>query len=307
MNNKANIKALSYALFLTLIIMFFEIIGSIISGSLALMSDAAHMLIDSTSLIVAFIALKISEKKPTENKTYGFYRAEILSAFINGILLAFVAFYIFREAYLRLFNPINILEKPMLIVAIIGLSVNIFSALILFKPSNLSLSIKGAFLHVLSDAVSSIGVIIGGIIIFFTKLYVVDTLIGIGISILIFRGSYQLLKEAINVLMEGVPKGLKLENIINEIIKVKGVKNIHDIHVWSIATNVNALSAHIVLDNISLKEADKILNEINILLKNKFNITHTTLQIECDLCPKGTICIFSPENENQKDKTFLRE
>lgn len=124
-------------------------------------------------------------------------------------MLAFVAFYIFREAYLRLFNPINILEKPMLIVAIIGLSINIFLTLILFKPSNLSLSIKGAFLHVLSDAVSSIGVIIGGII-FFTKLYVIDTLIGIGISILIFRGSYQLLKEATNILMEGMLKELKI-------------------------------------------------------------------------------------------------
>jgi cobalt-zinc-cadmium efflux system protein len=298
MDNKASFKALSYTLFLTISIMLLEFIGGIISGSLALISDAAHMLIDSTSLMIAFLALKISERKPTENKTYGFYRAEILSSFINGVLLAFVAFYIFREAYLRLLNPINILEKPMLIIAIIGLSVNIVSALILFKPSNLSINIKGAFLHVLSDTISSIGVIIGGIMILFTKIYVIDTLIGVGISVLIFNSSYQLLKETINILMEGTPKGLKIKDIINEIIKVKGVKGVHDLHVWSITTNMNALSAHIVLDNIFLEEAGKILHEIREILKNKFNIMHTTLQIECELCPEGKICIFSITNKN---------
>jgi cobalt-zinc-cadmium efflux system protein len=298
MDNKASFKALSYTLFLTISIMLLEFIGGIISGSLALISDAAHMLIDSTSLMIAFLALKISERKPTENKTYGFYRAEILSSFINGVLLAFVAFYIFREAYLRLLNPINILEKPMLIIAIIGLSVNIVSALILFKPSNLSINIKGAFLHVLSDTISSIGVIIGGIMILFTKIYVIDTLIGVGISVLIFNSSYQLLKETINILMEGTPKGLKIKDIINEIIKVKGVKGVHDLHVWSITTNMNALSAHIVLDNIFLEEAGKILHEIREILKNKFNIMHATLQIECELCPEGKICIFSITNKN---------
>ncbi|MEM2082895.1 MAG: cation diffusion facilitator family transporter [Nitrososphaerota archaeon] len=298
MNNNISFKALSYALILTFSIMLLEIIGGIFSRSLALISDAGHMLMDSISLLISFIALKISEKKPTESKTYGFYRIEILSAFINGILLAFVAFYIFREAYMRLFEPVSILEIPMLIIATIGLSTNIASALILYKPSHLSLNIKGAFLHVLSDALSSFFVIIGGIIISFTKIYLIDTLLGIGISMLIFNGSYQLLKEAFNILMEGTPKGLKVKDIIDEMVKVKGVKNVHDLHVWSITTNMNALSAHIVLDNIFLEEANKILYEIREVLKNKFNIMHTTLQIECELCPEGKICIFSIENKN---------
>lgn len=298
MNNNISFKALSYALILTFSIMLLEIIGGIFSRSLALISDAGHMLMDSISLLISFIALKISEKKPTESKTYGFYRIEILSAFINGILLAFVAFYIFREAYMRLFEPVSILEIPMLIIATIGLSTNIASALILYKPSHLSLNIKGAFLHVLSDALSSFFVIIGGIIISFTKIYLIDTLLGIGISMLIFNGSYQLLKEAFNILMEGTPKGLKIKDIIDEMVKVKGVKNVHDLHVWSITTNMNALSAHIVLDNIFLEEANKILHEIREVLKNKFNIMHTTLQIECELCPEGKICIFSIENKN---------
>ncbi|MEM3507749.1 MAG: cation diffusion facilitator family transporter [Nitrososphaerota archaeon] len=298
MNNNISFKALSYALILTISIMLLEIIGGIFSRSLALISDAGHMLMDSISLLISFIALKISEKKPTESKTYGFYRIEILSAFINGILLAFVAFYIFREAYMRLFEPVSILEIPMLIIATIGLSTNIASALILYKPSHLSLNIKGAFLHVLSDALSSFFVIIGGIIISFTKIYLIDTLLGIGISMLIFNGSYQLLKEAFNILMEGTPKGLKVKDIIDEMVKVKGVKNVHDLHVWSITTNMNALSAHIVLDNIFLEEANKILYEIREVLKNKFNIMHTTLQIECELCPEGKICIFSIENKN---------
>ncbi|MEM2986515.1 MAG: cation diffusion facilitator family transporter [Nitrososphaerota archaeon] len=298
MNNNISFKALSYALILTFSIMLLEIIGGIFSRSLALISDAGHMLMDSISLMISFIALKISEKKPTESKTYGFYRIEILSAFINGILLAFVAFYIFREAYMRLFEPVSILEIPMLIIATIGLSTNIASALILYKPSHLSLNIKGAFLHVLSDALSSFFVIIGGIIISFTKIYLIDTLLGIGISMLIFNGSYQLLKEAFNILMEGTPKGLKVKDIIDEMVKVKGVKNVHDLHVWSITTNMNALSAHIVLDNIFLEEANKILHEIREVLKNKFNIMHTTLQIECELCPEGKICIFSIENKN---------
>lgn len=298
MNNNISFKALSYALILTFSIMLLEIIGGIFSRSLALISDAGHMLMDSISLLISFIALKISEKKPTESKTYGFYRIEILSAFINGILLAFVAFYIFREAYMRLFEPVSILEIPMLIIATIGLSTNIASALILYKPSHLSLNIKGAFLHVLSDALSSFFVIIGGIIISFTKIYLIDTLLGIGISMLIFNGSYQLLKEAFNILMEGTPKGLKIKDIIDEMVKVKGVKNVHDLHVWSITTNMNALSAHIVLDNIFLEEANKILYEIREVLKNKFNIMHTTLQIECELCPEGKICIFSIENKN---------
>jgi len=278
--------------------MVLETIGGIFSRSLALISDAGHMLTDSISLLISFIALKISEKKPTEDKTYGFYRIEILSAFINGILLAFVAFYIFREAYSRLFEPVSILEMPMLIIATIGLSINIVSALILSKPSRLSLNIKGAFLHILSDTFSSFSVIMGGIIISFTKFYLIDTLLGIGISILIFNGSYQLLKEAINILMEGTPKGLKIKDIINEIVKVKGVKDIHDLHVWSITTNMNALSAHIVLDNIFLEEASKILYEIREILKNKFNIMHTTLQIECESCPEGKVCVFSIKNKN---------
>lgn len=301
MNNSISLKALSYALILTISIMLLEIIGGILSRSLALISDAGHMLMDSISLMIGFIALKISGKKPTENKTYGFYRAEIISAFINGILLAFVAFYIFREAYIRLLEPMSILEKPMLIIATIGLSANIASALILFKPSRLSLNIKGVFLHVLSDTFSSFSVIIGGIIISFTKIYLIDTLLGIGISMLIFKGSYQLLKETINILMEGTPKGLKIKDIINEVTKVKGVKNIHDLHVWSITTNMNALSAHIVLDNIFLEEASKILYEIREVLKNKFKIMHTTLQIEYEICPEGKICIFSIKDKKLKE------
>jgi cobalt-zinc-cadmium efflux system protein len=297
MNNTISFKALSYALILTTSIMLLEIIGGILSRSLALISDAGHMLMDSISLMISFIALKISKKEPTESKTYGFYRIEILSAFINGILLAFVAFFIFREAYMRLFEPIIILEIPMLIIATIGLSANIVSALILSKQSHLSLNIKGAFLHVISDALSSFCVIVGGIMINITKIYLIDTILGIGISILIFNGSYQLLKEAVNILMEGTPKGLKIKDVMDEILKVKGVKNVHDLHVWSITTNMNALSAHIVLDNIFLEDASKILYEIREILKNKFKIMHTTLQIECELCPEGKVCVFSIKNK----------
>ncbi|WP_312554723.1 cation diffusion facilitator family transporter [Empedobacter brevis] len=255
-----------------------EVIGGLITNSLALLADAAHMLTDVVGLLLAFIAIKIGERKADAKKTYGYYRTEILAAVINAVILLGISIYVLFEAYQRFLNPPEVQSKSMLVVAGIGLLVNIVGMMILRKDSEASLNMKGAYFEVLSDMLTSVGVMIAGIIMLMTNWYYADPIISAAIGLLIFPRTWRLLKEAINVLLESTPKDVDIHQLRNTLQQIPGVKSLHDLHVWSLTSGVNAMSAHVVRDkgtNYTLLL--KILTDETM---NNFKITHTTFQIE---------------------------
>lgn len=257
-----------------------EVIGGIITNSLALLADAAHMLTDVVGLLLAFIAIKIGEKKADPSRTYGYYRTEILAAVINAVVLLGISIYVLFEAYKRFQNPPEVQSKSMLIVAGIGLLVNIVGMMILRKDSEGSLNMKGAYFEVLSDMLTSVGVMIAGVIMLTTGWYYADPLISAAIGLLIFPRTWRLLKEAINVLLEGTPNDVDIHELRKSLEQTDGVKNVHDLHVWSLTSSVNAMSAHIVKDDKSSQ--NQLLKTLTDQTTGNFKINHTTFQIEED-------------------------
>lgn len=255
-----------------------EVIGGIITNSLALLADAAHMFTDVVGLLLAFIAIKIGEKKADPSRTYGYYRTEILAAVINAVVLLGISIYVLFEAYQRFQNPPEVQSKSMLIVAGIGLIVNIAGMMILRKDSEGSLNMKGAYFEVLSDMLTSVGVMIAGVIMLTTGWYYADPLISAAIGLLIFPRTWRLLKEAINVLLEGTPKDVDINALRQSLEQIPGVKDVHDLHVWSLTSGVNAMSAHVVKETgYSQNQLLKTLTDATV---NNFTISHTTFQIE---------------------------
>ncbi|WP_137904993.1 cation diffusion facilitator family transporter [Chryseobacterium sp. 2VB] len=255
-----------------------EVIGGIITNSLALLADAAHMLTDVVGLLLAFIAIKIGERKADPSRTYGYYRTEILAAVVNAVVLLGISIYVLFEAYQRFQNPPEVQSKSMLIVAGIGLIVNIVGMMILRKDSEGSLNMKGAYFEVLSDMLTSVGVMIAGVIMLTTGWYYADPLISAAIGLLIFPRTWRLLKEAINVLLEGTPKDVDIRELRQSLEKTPGVKDVHDLHVWSLTSSVNAMSAHVVKENGHPQS--QLLKTLTDATVNNFKISHTTFQIE---------------------------
>ncbi len=289
-NFKPEPKVLVIPLLLTALMTLVEFLGGILSGSLSLIGDAGHMLTDTLALALSFFALKLSRRPADARRTYGFHRTEILVALLNGVTLIFISGYIFYEAYRRFLAPPQIKAPLMLGVATLGLVVNIIGILILKGSSRGNLNIRGAFLHILGDALSSIGVIVAGIIIFFTKFYLIDPIVAILIGGIILRGAIGLITESSNILLEAVPKHLNAETIAGEIKKIKGVKDVHDLHLWTISSGIYALSGHLVIEDQMVSKSDQMLKEANRILQEKFGITHTTLQLECLACSKFPVC-----------------
>ncbi|MCJ7498485.1 MAG: cation diffusion facilitator family transporter [candidate division Zixibacteria bacterium] len=289
-NFKPEPRVLVIPLLLTALMTLVEFFGGILSGSLSLIGDAGHMLTDTLALALSFFALKLSRRPADAKRTYGFHRTEILVALLNGVTLIFISGYIFYEAYKRFLAPPQIKAPLMLSVAAIGLVVNIIGILILKGSSKTNLNIRGAFMHVLGDALSSIGVIVAGIIIFFTKFYLIDPIVAILIGGIILRGAINLITESSNILLEAVPKHLRVETISEELIKIRGIKDMHDLHLWTISSGIYALSGHLVIEDQMVSKSDQILTEANKVLQEKFGITHTTLQMECLACSKFPVC-----------------
>ncbi|SHG41540.1 cation diffusion facilitator family transporter [Chryseobacterium sp. OV279] len=271
-------KNLLFVLLLSGTYMIAEVIGGLVTQSLALMADAAHMLTDVVGLFLAFIAIKIGERKADASKTFGYYRTEILAAVINAVILLAISLYVLYEAYQRFQNPPAVQSKTMLIVAGIGLVVNIIGMMILRKDSEGSLNMKGAYFEVLSDMLTSIGVMIAGVIMLTTGWYYADPIISALIGLLIFPRTWRLLKEAVNVLLEGTPKDVDIHKLRQSLEEVPGVKDVHDLHVWSLTSSVNAMSAHIVRDTGTAQ--NPLLKTLTEVTTANFKISHTTFQIE---------------------------
>lgn len=255
-----------------------EVIGGILTNSLALLADAAHMLTDVVGLLLAFIAIKIGERKADSKKTFGYYRTEILAAVINAVVLLGISVYVLFEAYQRFKSPPEVQSKSMLIVAGIGLLVNIAGMLILRKDSEASLNMKGAYFEVLSDMLTSVGVMIAGVIMLTTNWYYADPLISAAIGLLIFPRTWRLLKEAVNVLLESTPEDVDIDLLRKSLEQVPGVKSVHDLHVWSLTSGVNAMSSHIVKDDTITQ--NQLLEKLTEETTSRFTISHTTFQIE---------------------------
>jgi len=278
------------ALSITVLMMVAEAVGGYLSNSLALLSDAGHMLTDNLALLLSFFAMKFATMPATERKTFGFYRLEILAALVNGIILVLISIYIMYEAYLRMLHPQPVHGSLMLIIAVIGLVANVIGALFLMKHSLTSLNIRGAYLHILGDALSSVGVVVGGVIIIYSGWYLIDPILSILISLVIIYGSWALVKESVSILLESVPSHINIDAVAAEMAKIKGVREAYHIHVWTITSGVYAMSAHVLINDQPVSGSRDIINDITHLLSEKFNILHSTIQLECERCELSGVC-----------------
>lgn len=278
--NKLN--RLKWALLLTAAGMLIELAGGMLSNSLALISDAWHMLTHLFALGMSYFAIILALRPVTKKHTYGFYRAEVLAAFINGIILIFISGYIVYEAVLRFIHPEQIKIFEMFLVAFIGLVINGVSIFLLIKSGSHDLNIKSAILHELGDIISSVAVVIGALFIFYSKNYFVDSVLALFISILIVIWSIKLLIDSGHILLEATPGHLDIEELAKTVkAEIPGVHEMHHVHAWTIATSIYALTAHVVIDDCHISRANELLHKINILLKDRFHVDHTNIQFEC--------------------------
>lgn len=257
-----------------------EIVGGVLSNSLALLGDAGHTFTDTLAIALSVIAIRLAVKPHTGTLTYGYHRAEILAALANGIILIIVSVYIFYDAYRRLIQPPAVQGLLLLAVSTIGLVGNLIMTFILRQGSEANLNVRGAFLHVVGDTLSSVGVIFGAVVVLSTGLLIVDPIVGALIGILILKSAVSLSRDSVAVLLEGAPRHLKVERITGEIVKVEGVKAVHDLHVWTITSGFHVLSGHLVVEDQPISQASEILSRVNSVLRQRFGIGHTTLQLE---------------------------
>jgi len=294
-------KSIKLVLILTSCYFVIQIIAGVKIGSLAVISDAGHMLIDVAGLVMALLAISFTQKPATPTRTYGFYRGEILASLLNSIFLILLSVFILIEGLQRIIHPAPVSGLPMIIVASIGLAINLVGVRILSRArvnkkrlqkdyevddynkvkkqvAEENLNVHGAYLEVFADSIGSAGVIVAGIIIHISGYYLADPLISIGIVALIVPRTWLLLKKAIHILIEGTPIHLCHEEIKNSILNVKGVTGVFDLHIWTISSGIHALSAHVVI--MENKKSSDILQEINSILEKGYDITHATIQIE---------------------------
>jgi cobalt-zinc-cadmium efflux system protein len=278
-----------FSMVLTAVIFVAEFVGGLRTGSLALLSDSAHVFMDVFALGLSFLAIRAAALPANDRHTYGYHRLQVLAALANGATLLLIAVEILRQAWDRFRTPEPVLAGPMLIIAVIGLVVNLVVALALRNHDHDDLNTRSAFLHVLGDALASVGVIVAGIAILLTGWTWLDPLVSVLIGLLILLGSGRVLRESIHILAEGMPEGMSATQISGALRGVAGVAEIHDLHVWTVSPGYVALSAHVVLDDQSLSQTTQIMATLKAALLDGFAIEHTTIQFECNNCGQGTV------------------
>lgn len=287
-------KRLLGALLLTTGFLIAEVIGGILSGSLALISDAAHMFTDSAALAIALVAVRIGKRPADAQRTFGYYRFEILAATFNALLLFAVAIYIIYEAYQRWKVPAEVQTTSMLLIAVVGLGVNLVSMRLLSGGKDESLNVKGAYLEVWSDMLGSVGVIAGALVIRWTGWNWVDSVVAIGIGMWVLPRTWSLLKESLNILLEGVPEGVGVDEVRRALLTLPGVSGIHDLHVWAISSGKVSLTVHVVRDGNAPSHQQQ-LNSVLDAMAEQFDIHHVTVQLEDEPCPmEGDHHEYSP-------------
>ena len=294
---KTNIKKLTFALIITASFLIVEVVAGIMTQSLALLSDAAHMFTDAAALAIALVAIKVAQRPADNKRTFGYQRFEILAALFNASMLFMVAMYILYEAYQRIDNPPEIQSVGMLVVATLGLIINLISMRMLYSNSKESLNIKGAYLEVLSDALGSVGVIIGAIVIYFTQWYWVDTLIAVLIGFWVLPRTWILLKQSINILLEGVPDEIDIEKLRLDILALTGVESIHQLKIWAISSKNIHLTVHLYAPQVDRTGLHRAAFD---MLSHQYAITEMTLQIE------DSDCVVQHEQRHQAQNTPLK-
>lgn len=292
-------RPLLIALVITVTVMVAEFVGGLMANSLALLSDAGHMLADVLALLLSILAFRFSSKPPTNKTTFGFYRLEIFAAQINGATLVFLSLFISYEAYLRLIHPEPVKSVLMMIIAVVGLLANMAGVLVLHKSSRENLNVKAAFLHIVGDLISSVGVIVGGIVIYVTGWFVVDPILSLMIGLIILKGAYGVVKETAAVLLEAVPKHINIEKLVQEVEAMEGVESFHDVHVWTITSGLYALSGHVQIKDQRVSENAHITERIREYLAQHYHINHTTLQFECDTCATDLACSLGTRSSSK--------
>ncbi|MGG3448427.1 cation diffusion facilitator family transporter [Domibacillus aminovorans] len=278
-HGSSNKSALKWAFFLISTYMIVEVIGGIMTNSLALLSDAGHMLSDAAALGLSYVALTFGQRAASSKKTYGYKRFEILAAFINGITLMAISVYIFFEAYQRLINPPEVISGGMLIISILGLVVNIVAAFILMRgDKDENLNVRSAFLHVIGDMLGSVGAIIAALFIMFFGWNLADPIASIIVAILIIISGYRVTRDSFHILMEGAPLNMDIQEVKNRLLSLDEVREVHDLHVWSITSDFPALSCHLVIDQD--EDYQMVLSKAKKLLLDEFHLHHVTIQID---------------------------
>ena len=270
---------------LNFIITLVELIGGLLSGSLSLLSDSLHNFSDGISVIVSFIALRLSKRENTLKNTFGYKRAEILAALFNSSFLIIISFFLFKEACLRIQHPQNIDSKIMISVALVGLAANTISVFLLKPGSKDNMNIRSAYVHLFSDSLSSLGVIIGGILIFYFNITIIDPILTFIIGAYVLKEGFDILKQSVNILMEKTPAHIDILKIKEIVEKIPEVDNLHHVHIWQINDKEFLFEGHIdVKQDINLSKVEEIRSNINLILFNEFEINHTTIQIEYKAC-----------------------
>ncbi|MCG7847860.1 MAG: cation diffusion facilitator family transporter [ANME-2 cluster archaeon] len=280
-------RNLKYAIYATFSIFILEVAGGLYTNSLALLSDAAHMFMDVFALVLTYAAIQIAKRPSNHNVTFGYHRLEIFSALINGVTLIIISVFIAREAYFRLLEPPEVRGMEMLIVAAIGLLVNLW--VITRLHGHHDLNVRGAYLHALGDTLSSVAVIAGALIILFTGNSIADPVLSFVIVAVILFGSVRLITDSVHILMESAPKHIDINELVEAVNAIEDIEDIHDIHLWSVCSNVHALSAHVLVGDMQVSETADLIDAINKVLEEKFSITQTTFQFESIECGRPLI------------------
>ncbi|MCY1017877.1 cation diffusion facilitator family transporter [Pyxidicoccus sp. MSG2] len=277
-----NQRRLRLVLILTTLYLAAEVVGGLWTGSLALLADAGHMLTDAGGIALALMGMKFAARPATPERTYGFHRAEILAALTNAVVLIGISLYVVYEAWVRFRSPPTVASAEMVGVAALGLVVNIAGLLILRGGTTESLNMKGAYFEVLSDLLASLAVLLAGAVMWVTGWYSADPLISAAIGLFILPRTWRLLREAVGVLLEGTPATVNLMALREAIQAVPGVESVHDLHVWSLTSGVNAMSVHVVRRDASL--SDEVLHAVQTCVRSGFEVAHLTVQVEARGC-----------------------
>ncbi len=290
-------KRLALSLSLTAIFVVVEILAGIFGNSLALLTDAAHNFTDVIALGLSWYALRLAAQPANAGKTFGYHRVGILVALINSTTLILIAVGIFYEAWKRFISPPEVDSVILIAVGALAFIINLVTALMVKEGSEHDLNLRSAFLHLMGDVMSTLGAVIAGIVIAFTKWNWLDPLVSVLIGGFILYNAWGILKQTIHILLESTPENIDMTEMVAGIRKLDGVRDIHDLHVWSISENLRMLSAHVVVENISVGEGVTIQQNINDLLAHNYNIQHATLQMECEGCGNGLLfCEFRDQH-----------
>jgi cobalt-zinc-cadmium efflux system protein len=298
---KQTTSRLALSLFLTLAFVFVEAIAGIIGNSLALLTDAAHNLTDVIALGLSWYAIRLTSQPANARKTYGYHRAGILVALLNSTTLVLISLGIFYEAWRRFMNPTEVQSGILIVVGAIAVLINLGTALLVRKGSEHDLNIRSAFIHLMGDVLSTVGAVIAGVIIYFTGANWLDPLVSVLIGFLILYNAWGILRDSVDILLEATPRDIDAIKLVDDVMQVKGVLGVHDLHIWSIAQNLRTMSAHILTDDLPISTGAEIQRRINEIVYHRYNIAHATLQLECvDCLPDGLYCDIKESNHNHK-------